>query len=124
MQNFVRRPRHRKTWPTNCERVVGGKKDWHLGFTIGTMVPWPSSSISNYEGWKMNRIGKALKAIEANLKRAEEQRTKIRKRVDAGVAHESHLAYADGLVAGLESARALVLEPERIPEGDCRDIPV
>jgi len=88
------------------------------------MVPWPSSSISNYEGWKMNRIGEALKAIEADLKRAEEQRTKIRKRVDAGVAHESHLAYADGLVAGLESARALVLEPERIPEGDCRDVPV
>lgn len=43
----------------------------------------------------MNRIGEALKAIEADLKMAEEQRTKIRKRVDAGVSHKSHLAYAE-----------------------------
>ena len=44
-------------------------------------------------------------SIDADLKRAEEQRTRTRKRVDSGVAHESHLAYADGLVAGLESAK-------------------
>lgn len=46
--------------------------------------------------------------IDADLKRAEEQRTRMRKRVDYGNAHESHLAYADGLVAGLESAKATI----------------
>lgn len=48
-----------------------------------------------------------LSSIKHDLRRAEEQRSEIRKRVNVGVSHEIHLAYADGLVAGLESAKLL-----------------
>lgn len=42
--------------------------------------------------------------LEDKLDRATKSRTRIRKQVDAGYGHESHLAYADGLVDGIESA--------------------
>lgn len=42
--------------------------------------------------------------LQLKLDRASESRQRIRKRVDAGHSHESHLAYADGFVDGIESA--------------------
>lgn len=46
--------------------------------------------------------------LEEDLSRAQEQWRKIRKQVDAGATHESRLDFAEGLVAGLESAIAIV----------------
>lgn len=64
-------------------------------------------------------MNEVIKDIQKDLSRAVEQRKKIRKRVDTGVSHESHLAYADGLVAGIESALNAIntKRPDRIPEG-------
>ena len=45
-----------------------------------------------------------IASLQEKLSRAEESRKRIRKRVDAGHSHQSHLAYADGLVDGIESA--------------------
>ena len=74
----------------------------------------------------MRELYEAIIDVQKDITKAEENRRKIRKRVEMGVSHESHLEYADGLVAGLESALALMTarRPDRIPEGDCRDIPV
>lgn len=74
----------------------------------------------------MRELYDAISDVQKDIVKAEETRRKIRKRVEMGVPHESHLEYADGLVAGLESALALMTSrrPDRIPEGDCRDIPV
>jgi outer membrane protein TolC len=49
-------------------------------------------------------IKDAIADVEKELLRAQEQRRKIRKKVSAGVSHDSHLEFADGLVAGLEAA--------------------
>lgn len=74
----------------------------------------------------MGELYDAIRDVQKDIAKAEENRRNIRKRVEAGVTHESHLEYAEGLVAGLESALALMTarRPDRIPEGDCRDIPV
>ena len=42
--------------------------------------------------------------LQLKLDRASESRKRIRKRLEAGHSHESHLAYSDGLVDGIESA--------------------
>ena len=67
----------------------------------------------------MQELYEAINDVQKDIFKAEENRRKIRKRVAAGVAHESHLEYAEGLVAGLESALALMTarRPDRIPEG-------
>ena len=49
-----------------------------------------------------------LDTLTLILTRAKHNRSKIRKRVDAGISDEIHLAHADGLVSGLEDAIAVV----------------
>ena len=74
----------------------------------------------------MRELYDAMSDVQKDIAKAKENRRKIRERIDMGLAHESQLEYADGLVDGLESALALMTarRPDRIPEGDCRDIPV
>lgn len=50
-----------------------------------------------------------IKLIEADLEKAKYQRGRIRKQVDVGALDETHLSYADGLVDGLGSAVATIL---------------
>lgn len=73
----------------------------------------------------MKELHEAIADVRKDILKADESRKKVKKRVDVGAAHESHLYYSEGLVAGLESALALMeaRRTDRIPEGDCRDIP-
>lgn len=66
----------------------------------------------------MNELYDAIRDVQKDIARAEENRRKIRKRVEAGATHESHLEYSEGMVAGLESALALMTARrlDRIPE--------
>jgi hypothetical protein len=74
----------------------------------------------------MRELYDAISDVQKEVAKAKESRRKIRKQIDMGVTHESHLEYWDGLVDGLESGLAAMTarRPDRIPEGDCRDIPV
>jgi outer membrane protein TolC len=56
---------------------------------------------------KMDEIKKQL---QQQLERAIRSRSQYLKRVNAGASHETHLAYADGLVSGLETAIQVVQE--------------
>jgi hypothetical protein len=68
----------------------------------------------------MRELYDAISDVQKDIAKAKENRRKIRKRVYMGVSHESHLEYADGLVAGLESALASMTARrlDRIPEGE------
>ena len=44
--------------------------------------------------------------VKEMLSKAEERRGRVRKQVDAGVTHETHLAHADGVVDGVQSVLA------------------
>ena len=68
----------------------------------------------------MSELHEAISDVQNDITKAKENRRKIRKRVEMGVSHESHLEYADGLVAGLESALVLMTarRPDRTPEGE------
>ena len=58
----------------------------------------------------MNDLEEVISDLRKDVTRAEENRRKIRKRVEIGNTHESHLEYADGVVDGLTSALALMTE--------------
>ena len=61
----------------------------------------------------------ALKTqLDADLLKAAEQRRRIRKQVEAGASHSSRLDFADGLVAGIESAIALLTQIMRDENAD------
>jgi len=67
----------------------------------------------------MSELYDAMCDVEKDLLKAKRQRSNIRKGANADLLQESQLAYADGLVAGLESA-LIAMDSRRldkVPEG-------
>jgi hypothetical protein len=66
--------------------------------------------LTDFETWHnvIVRLKEERKVFETRigdlLRKSEEQLKSVRKRHNAGVAHESHLSYAEGLRDGLQSA--------------------
>jgi hypothetical protein len=50
-----------------------------------------------------------VKLLQEKLNKATENRSRQRKRVEAGQSDESHLAYSDGFVDGIECAIATIV---------------
>ena len=57
---------------------------------------------------KLKDMEALIEELKSLLSKAEQHRSSVNKRVDAGVVHETHLAHADGVVDGLQSALTTV----------------